>query len=115
MNSRERVLSALQHREPDKIPFDLGSTKVTGITRKAYLSLAEHLEEEIGTFEFYDVTQQLAAMEECILQRLEVDTRGLMPNVVRKAPHFGAIHNIQDDVPPENIVAMWETWREMRA
>jgi uroporphyrinogen decarboxylase len=27
---------------------------------------------------------------------------------------FGAIHNIQDDVPPENIVAMWEIFREMR-
>jgi uroporphyrinogen decarboxylase len=28
---------------------------------------------------------------------------------------FGAIHNIQDDVPAENILAMWETFREMRA
>ena len=27
---------------------------------------------------------------------------------------FGAIHNIQDDVPPENIMAMWKTFREMR-
>lgn len=86
MNSRERVLTTLEHREPDRIPFDLGSTKVTGITRNAYLRLAEHLGEKTGTFEFYDVTQQLAMMEERILQRLEVDTRGLMPNVVRKAP-----------------------------
>jgi uroporphyrinogen decarboxylase len=28
---------------------------------------------------------------------------------------FGAIHNIQDDVPPENIVAMLEVFQEMRA
>ena len=28
---------------------------------------------------------------------------------------FGAIHSIQDDVPPENIVAMLETVREGRA
>jgi hypothetical protein len=27
---------------------------------------------------------------------------------------FGASHNIQDDVPPENIVAVWKTFREMR-
>ena len=27
---------------------------------------------------------------------------------------FGAIHNIQDDVPPENIAAMLETFREMK-
>jgi uroporphyrinogen decarboxylase len=88
MNSRERVLTALQYREPDRIPFDLGSTKVTGITRNAYLNLARHLGEEVGTFEFYDVTQQLAVMEEGILRNLEVDTRGLMPNVVRKSPHI---------------------------
>ena len=88
MNSRERVLAALEHREPDRIPFDLGSTKVTGMTRNAYLNLARHLGEEVGTFEFYDVTQQLAMMEESILRRLEVDTRGLMPNVVRKKPRI---------------------------
>jgi len=88
MNSRERVLAAMQHREPDRIPFDLGSTKVTGITRNAYLNLAKELGEETGTFEFFDVTQQLAMMEEGILRRLEVDTRGLMPNVVRKAPQI---------------------------
>jgi uroporphyrinogen decarboxylase len=28
---------------------------------------------------------------------------------------FGAIHNILGDVPPENILAMWEVFREMRA
>lgn len=88
MNRRERVLTALEHREPDRIPFDLGSTKVTGITRNAYLNLVRHLGEEMGTFEFFDVTQQLAMVEERILRRLEVDTRGLMPNVVRKNPHI---------------------------
>jgi uroporphyrinogen decarboxylase len=88
MNSRERVLAALHHREPDRIPFDLGSTKVTGITRNAYLGLARLLGEDPGTFEFFDTTQQLAVMEEGILQRLEVDTRGLMPNVARKAPRI---------------------------
>ena len=88
MNPRERVLATLEHREPDRIPFDLGSTKVTGITRNAYLNLARHLGKEIETFEFFDVTQQLAMMEENILRRLEVDIRGLMPNVVRKTPHI---------------------------
>ena len=31
MTSRERVLAALNHHEPDRIPIDLGSTQVTGI------------------------------------------------------------------------------------
>jgi uroporphyrinogen decarboxylase len=25
---------------------------------------------------------------------------------------FAAVHNLQPDVPPENIAAMWEAWEE---
>ena len=28
---------------------------------------------------------------------------------------FSAVHNIQPDVPPENIIAMWEAWKEYGA
>lgn len=43
MNSRERVLAALNHQEPDKIPVDLGSTIVTTIVRIAYQNLRQYL------------------------------------------------------------------------
>ena len=43
MNSRERLLTALSHREPDRIPFDLGSTQVTGIHAVAYRNLRQAL------------------------------------------------------------------------
>ncbi|MCE5207554.1 MAG: hypothetical protein LLG42_04500 [Chloroflexi bacterium] len=33
MNSRERVLTALNHKEPDRVPFDLGETAVPGSHR----------------------------------------------------------------------------------
>ena len=42
MNSRERVLAALNHKEPDRVPFDLGGTVVTGIHYKAYTALRAH-------------------------------------------------------------------------
>ena len=86
MNSRERILKALEHEEPDRIPLDLGSSNVTGIVRSAYLNLVDHLGEEIGKVEFFDAIQQLVVVEEDILRRLGVDVRGLMPNVVRKNP-----------------------------
>jgi len=85
-SSRQRVLTTLEHREPGRIPFDLGTTKVTGITRHAYLRLMTTMGIDPTPFQFFDVTQQLAVMNEAILTRLEVDTRGLMPNVVRKHP-----------------------------
>ena len=43
MNSRERVLAALNHKEPDKVPVDLGGTIVTTITRTAYHKLRQYL------------------------------------------------------------------------
>ncbi|MGQ9786088.1 MAG: uroporphyrinogen decarboxylase family protein [Anaerolineae bacterium] len=44
MNSCERVLAALNHREPDKVPIDLGGTIVTTLTRIAYQNLREYLD-----------------------------------------------------------------------
>jgi uroporphyrinogen decarboxylase len=43
MNSRERVLTALNHKEPDKVPIDLGATIVTAPTRIAYQNLRAHI------------------------------------------------------------------------
>lgn len=93
MNSRERVLRALEHEEPDRIPLDLGSSNVTGIVKSAYLNLVDHLGKEVREVEFFDTIQQLVIVEEDILRRLEVDVRGLMPNVVRKNPPIEKSNN----------------------
>jgi uroporphyrinogen decarboxylase len=36
MNSRERVVTALNHKEPDRVPLDIAGTIVSSITSKAY-------------------------------------------------------------------------------
>ena len=36
MNSCERLIMTLNHKEPDRIPFDLDGSAVTGINIKAY-------------------------------------------------------------------------------
>ena len=61
MNSRDRVVAALRGEQPDRIPFDLGSTLVTGITRGAYLDLAERLGHDTDHVALYDVAQQLSS------------------------------------------------------
>jgi hypothetical protein len=43
MTSRERVWAAVSHREPDRVPVDLGGSIVTGINAMAYGRLREHL------------------------------------------------------------------------
>lgn len=43
MTSRERVLTALDHKEPDRLPVDLGGSIVTGINAIAYAKLKRYL------------------------------------------------------------------------
>ena len=79
MNSRERVLRSLSHREPDRVPLDIGASDVTGIHRDAYRDLARFLglEEDVS---LCHTVQQLALPSEEMLQKLEVDVRPLYPN-----------------------------------
>jgi len=79
MNSRERVLTTLNHQEPDRVPFDLASTQVTGIQVKAYQRLREALDLPPVEVQCYDYIQQLAWPDDDVMQRLGVDTRGLYP------------------------------------
>ena len=43
MTSRERVREALNHREADKIPFDLGGSAVTGMQASTVYKLRQAL------------------------------------------------------------------------
>jgi len=75
----ERLKTALNHKEPDKIPFDLGSTNITGININAYKGYLDFkgwraLDESP---KILDTVQQLAKVPENVLTKLSVDTRGL--------------------------------------
>ena len=74
MNSRERVLTALNHREPDRVPVDLSGHRSSGIAAMAYRRLREHLGLEPRPIRVYDPIQQLAIVDEDVLQRFGVDT-----------------------------------------
>ncbi len=79
MNSRDRLLQTVNHIEPDRIPYDLGSTQLTGISITAYQNLRDYLELAEEETMISDVIQQLAAPGEDLLEKLNVDTRGLFP------------------------------------
>lgn len=73
MTSRERLLTALNHEEPDRVPIDLGGNQ-TGIHKFAYKALIDHLgiDDEVRIM---DAVQQLAQPCDAVLERLRVDTR----------------------------------------
>ena len=77
MNSRERILAALNHREPDRVPFDLAGSTWTGIANGAYQKLLVFLGKEKEEPDWSDVVQQIVIPSDDILDMLGVDTRGL--------------------------------------
>ncbi len=79
MSPRERVLAALAHREPDRVPFDLSGTHVTAIARVAYDRLRAHLGLPPREPQWLDMVQQVVVPHDDVLERFEVDTRGLFP------------------------------------
>lgn len=73
MNARERVLSAIDHREPQGLPVDLGATPSSGISAVAYHRLKQHQGRASGHTRVYDVVQQLAQPEDEILDAFRID------------------------------------------
>lgn len=73
MTSRERILSSINHKQPDYVPLDLGGTPSSGISAIAYNNLKKHLNMTGGHTRIFDVVQQVVQPEEEILDRFGVD------------------------------------------
>jgi uroporphyrinogen decarboxylase len=78
MNSRDRIQTTLNHREPDRIPYDLAGTTVTGITKNAYLRAMQFrgLSCQIGEDEIDPIQQIVTPCDENLLL-LKSDVRRL--------------------------------------
>lgn len=72
MTSRDRLLLALNHKQPARIPVDLGSSTVTGISAIAYNKLKGYLGIEKPT-RVFDVVQQLANVDIEVIDLFGVD------------------------------------------
>jgi uroporphyrinogen decarboxylase len=79
MNSRERVLTALAHKEPDRVPFDMGGTVVTGINAQAYQALRRYLGLPEVKPVIIDILQGLARVDDDVMDQLGVDVRNISP------------------------------------
>ena len=73
MNSRERVMAAINHKEPDYVPLDLGATPSSGISAIAYNNLKKHMGITDGHTRIFDVVQQVVIPEQNIIDEFGVD------------------------------------------
>ena len=76
LTHRQRILKALNHEEPDRVPIDFGSTGNTGITSYSYDNLKKYLGINTETNILLKY-MKLVEVEEEILKRFDVDTRGI--------------------------------------
>ena len=72
MNSRERVLKAVNFEKVDRIPIDLGSIRASGISSKVYDQLKKRMGINTPT-KIHDSMQILAEVELEVLERLHCD------------------------------------------
>ena len=84
MTSRERVLAALNHEEPDRVPIILGTSNATGIKMRPYRQLRDHL--------------GIQAPDE-VQRVIEILAPG-------GGYMLASVHTIMNEVPPQNILAM---------
>jgi uroporphyrinogen decarboxylase len=73
MNSRERVLTTLDHREPDRVPVDLGGSVVTSIALSTCGELRGHLGLPERRLRVMEMTQQIALVDDDLLDALGAD------------------------------------------
>jgi len=73
MNSRERILSAINHRQPDRVPVDLGATGSSGMSMVAYQNLVNYLGKGHLKNHVYDVVQELSQPDMELLDLFGVD------------------------------------------
>lgn len=72
MNSRERLLTAINHKQPDRFPVDIGATPSSGLSAVAYHNLIRHLGLNLKNH-VYDVVQEVSQPDMELLEILRVD------------------------------------------
>jgi len=76
MGHRERVLRALNHQEPDRVPLDLGGSRSSSLVVEAYEGLNRHLESQ-EPCSIFSKWLNIVHPSEAMLQRFDIDTRSL--------------------------------------
>jgi uroporphyrinogen decarboxylase len=100
---RDRILAALNHEEPDRVPIDFGGAEFTTITLAGYERLKKYLGVTTPT-EPMSIIHSVAHPAEEILERFGVDTRNVQPG----AYEGGRDHWIDDNSYVDIFGVLWK-------
>ena len=77
MTSRERLQAAIEHRQPDRVPVDLGATGQTGMSASTMYRLRKALGLEERPIEISETLQMLGKVDQDLMDWVGVDVVGL--------------------------------------
>ncbi len=95
VSSAERVRTSLNHRSPDRVPIDFGSTSVTGMHVSCVAALRRHYGFDASPVKVTEPGQMLGEIDEELKTAIGIDTEG----VFRQMTRFGF------------PAADWKSWR----
>ncbi len=84
MTHRERLLAAVSHRQPDRVPIDLGGTRDSSLVVEAYEKLKNHFGIAARN-KLCDRMMRVVEVDEKILQTLDIDTRAVFPGALTQS------------------------------
>ena len=102
MTGRERVLIALAHQEPDRVPLDIGACAACGINVIAYQNLLKYLEIKCKDIKLSKLSSQLAFVDELVYKKLGIDVR-----LIGREKDTDLIHNIKEESDHYWFVDEW--------
>ena len=79
MTSKERIVSAIEHRQPDKVPVDFGGSVVSGISASMVYKLRKAFKLPEHPVKVIDCYQLLGEIEDDLREKLEADCVFLIP------------------------------------
>ena len=86
---------AINHKEADVVPSDLGATVMTSLHTKSYANLRRYLGYPEVNIRLRDVVQQLVVVDDDIRDHFKVDVTGFKPNPSTRS----AAVQIKDEIP----------------
>jgi uroporphyrinogen decarboxylase len=104
LTSRERVLCALNHEEPDRVPLFIGTSGATTVLSPGYERLKSHLGIKCGPTRYFSKALQYTWLDEEVMLRLGSDGRAIAPGPAESV--------FAKEVSDNEIIDAWGTpWR----
>ena len=79
MNSKQRLLAALDHQTPDRMPIDFGGTLTSGIHVSCVAQLRDYYGLEKRLVKVHDPYQMLGWVDDDLKEALGIDTVCVAP------------------------------------